>query len=173
MNKIILATGTMVGYAYGVEYFIAFYSGNEYEAFTFLNRAMGPYAWAYWTMVSCNVLFPQLFWFKKIRTNIPIMFVLAIIVNIGMWFERFVIIVTSLHRDYLPSSWGYFRPTIVDIAMFIGTFGLFFTLFMFFIRFLPMVAMSELKGVLPQADPHPTHDDAGHADAHAKEVAHG
>jgi len=173
MNKIILATGTMVGYAYGMEFFIAAYSGNEYEAFAFLNRAFGPYAWAYWTMVSCNVLFPQLFWFKKIRTSIPLMFVLAIIVNIGMWFERFVIIVTSLHRDYLPSSWGYFRPTIVDIGMFVGTFGLFFTLFMFFIRFLPMVAMSELKGVLPQADPHAHHKDAAHteADAH-KEVAH-
>jgi molybdopterin-containing oxidoreductase family membrane subunit len=172
MNKIMLATGTMVGYAYGCEFFIAAYSGNEYEAFAFLNRAFGPYAWAYWTMVSCNVFFPQLFWIKKVRTSIPAMFVLSIIVNIGMWFERFVIIVTSLHRDFLPSSWGYFRPRLVDVTTFIGTFGLFFTLFMLFIRFLPMVAMAEIKGVLPQANPHrdehPAEEGAGE-----KEAAHG
>ncbi len=121
MNKIILATGTIVGYAYATEFFIAWYSGNPYERFAFLNRAFGPYWWAYWTMVSCNVLSPQLFWFKRLRTSIPVMFVLSIFINIGMWFERFVIIATSLHRDFLPSSWGYFRPTIVDILTFIGT----------------------------------------------------
>ncbi len=110
MNKIILATGSMVGYAYAMEFFIAWYSGNPYEAFAFINRAFGPYAWAYWIMISCNVLAPQLFWFKKIRTNILIMFIISIIVNIGMWFERFVITVTSLHRDFLPSSWFYYSP---------------------------------------------------------------
>jgi molybdopterin-containing oxidoreductase family membrane subunit len=167
MNKIILATGTMVGYAYGMEFFIAWYSGNDYELFTFKNRAFGPYAWAYWTMVSCNVISPQLFWFKKLRTSIPVMFVVSIVVNIGMWFERFVIIVTSLHRDFMPGSWSYFRPTIWDIGMFTGTFGLFFTMFLLFVRFAPMIAISEVKGVMPQADPHGHgHDDAhGHAEA--------
>ena len=110
MAKIILVTGWMVGYAYSLEFFIAWYSGNPYELFVFINRATGPYAWAYWTMVSCNVLVPQLFWFKKVRQSLPALFVISIFVNIGMWFERFVIIVTSLHRDFLPSSWGYFRP---------------------------------------------------------------
>jgi molybdopterin-containing oxidoreductase family membrane subunit len=148
MNKVILATGCIVGYAYATEFFIAWYSSNQYEQFAFLNRAFGPYAWAYWTMVSCNVIFPQFFWVKKFRTNIAFMFVVSIIVNIGMWFERFVIIATSLHRDYLPSSWGYFRPTMVDICTFIGTFGLFLTLFLFFVRFLPMVAMAEVKGMM-------------------------
>lgn len=154
MCKIILATGMMVGYAYGLEFFIAWYSGNDYETFAFLNRAFGPYKWAYWTMISCNVISPQLFWFKRLRTNIPLIFIVSIFVNIGMWFERFVIIVTSLHRDFLPSSWGYFSPSIVDILTFFGTFGLFFSLFLLFIRFLPMVAISEVKGVMKQADPH-------------------
>lgn len=148
MNKIILVTGSIVGYAYCTEFFIAWYSGSVYERFTFLNRAFGPYAWAAWTMYSCNVFIPQLYWFKKLRTSIPVMFVISITTNIGMWFERFVIIVTSLHRDYLPSSWGYFKPTWVDICTFIGTVGLFLTLFLLFARFLPMIAMSEVKGVL-------------------------
>jgi molybdopterin-containing oxidoreductase family membrane subunit len=154
MCKIIIATGTMVGYAYGMEFFIAWYSGNPYEKFTFLNRAMGPYAWAYWTMISCNVLIPQLFWFRKIRTNVISVFVISIFINIGMWFERFVIIVTSLHRDYIPSSWSYFHPSIIDMSTFFGTFGLFFTLFLLFIRYLPMVAIAEVKGVLPVSSPH-------------------
>jgi molybdopterin-containing oxidoreductase family membrane subunit len=154
MAKIILVTGTMVGYAYGMEFFIAWYSGNPYEMFTFINRATGPYAWAYWTMVSCNVISPQVFWFKKARTSIPILFVMSIFVNIGMWFERFVIIVTSLHRDFLPSSWSYFRPTVWDVSCLLGSFGLFFTMFCLFVRFLPMVATAEVKTVLPQADPH-------------------
>jgi len=154
MNKVILVTGMMVGYAYSTEFFVAWYSGNEYEAFAFLNRAFGPYAWAYWTMVSCNVLVPQIFWVKKFRRNIPLMFVASILVNVGMWFERFVIVVTSLSSDFLPSSWDYYTPTIYDIGMFIGSFGLFFSLFLLFIRFLPMIAMAEVKGILPQADPH-------------------
>src|SRR5271170_3790265 len=148
MNKIILVTGSIVGYAYATEFFIAWYSGNGYERFAFINRAFGPYYWAYWTMISCNVLIPQLFWFKSMRTSIPVMFIISITTNIGMWFERFVIIVTSLHRDFLPSSWGYFRPTYVDMCTFTGTVGLFLTLFLLFARFLPMIAMSEVKGVL-------------------------
>src|SRR5450631_2211945 len=148
MNKIILVTGSIVGYAYATEFFIAWYSGNGYERFTFINRAFGPYYWAYWTMISCNVLIPQLYWFKRMRTNIAVMFIISITTNIGMWFERFVIIVTSLHRDFLPSSWGYFRPTYVDMCTFAGTIGLFLTLFLLFARFLPMIAMSEVKGVL-------------------------
>ncbi|MBS1152922.1 MAG: Molybdopterin oxidoreductase [Myxococcaceae bacterium] len=153
MNKIILLTGSLVGYAYAMEFFVAAYSGNEYEGFTFINRSFGPYAWAYWIMVSCNVITPQLFWFKKIRTNIAATFVLSIFVNIGMWFERFVITVTSLHRDALPSSWDYFVP-VTEVFFLVGTFGLFLTLFLLFVRFFPAIAMSEVKSVLPQANPH-------------------
>jgi molybdopterin-containing oxidoreductase family membrane subunit len=154
MNKIMLATGMMVGYAYGCEFFIAWYGGNEYERFAFINRAFGPYAWAYWTMITCNVLVPQIFWSKKMRTSIPVIFVATIFINIGMWFERFVIVASSLHRDFLPSSWDYYSPTFVDVATFVGSFGLFFTMFLLFLRFVPMIAISEVKGVLPQADPH-------------------
>ncbi len=153
MNRIILATGMMVGYAYAMEFFVAWYGGNRYEQFAFINRATGPYAWAYWTMVSCNVISPQIFWFKKARTSIPIMMIVAIFVNIGMWFERFVITVTSLSRDFLPSSWAYFRPTIVDVGMLIGSFGLFFTLFLLFLRFGPMIAIAEIKAIMPEPKP--------------------
>src|SRR5437588_6398009 len=154
MGKVVLATGSMVGYAYGMEFFIAWYGGNPYELYAFKNRAVGPYWWAYWTMISCNVICPQLFWFKAVRSNVVIVFIISIFVNIGMWFERFVIIVTSLHRDYIPSNWGYYSPTWVDIWTFIGTIGLFMTLFLLFQRFLPMIAIAEVKGVTPQADPH-------------------
>ena len=157
MNKIILVTGTMVGYAYAMEFFTAWYSGNRYEQFAFINRAFGPYAWAYWTMVTCNVVSPQLFWFKKIRTTPWMMVIVCVFVNIGMWFERFVITVTSLSRDFLPSSWGYYQPTWIDIGMFTGSFGLFFTLFLLFCRYLPIVAMAEVKTVIPEnhlADAH-------------------
>jgi molybdopterin-containing oxidoreductase family membrane subunit len=153
MNKILLATGTMVGYAYGMEFFIAWYSGNPIEQFTFINRAFGPYIWAYWIMISCNVLFPQLFWFKKIRRSIPVMFAIVILVNVGMWFERFVIIVTSLHRDYLPSSWAMYYPTMYDFGILLGSFGLFFTLTLLFAKTLPVVAISEIKAVLQGAQP--------------------
>ena len=127
MNKIMLCTGSLVGYAYAMEFFIAYYSGDDYERFCFINRATGPYWWAYWTMISCNVISPQFFWSKRLRTSIPVMFVISIFINIGMWFERFVIIVTSLHRDFLPSSWGYFRPTVLDVCIYAGSIGLFFT----------------------------------------------
>ncbi|HVH40702.1 MAG TPA: NrfD/PsrC family molybdoenzyme membrane anchor subunit [Labilithrix sp.] len=172
MNKIMLVTGSLVGYAYAMEFFIAWYGGNDYEWFVFKNRAGGPYAWAYWTMISCNVISPQLFWFKKLRTSIPVMFVVSIFINIGMWFERFVIIVTSLHRDFLPSSWGYFRPTLVDIFTYAGTLGLFFTAFLLFIRWIPMIAIAEVKGVLPEADPHHApHGDEHGEGAHAPQAA--
>jgi len=154
MAKIMMVTGMMVGYAYAIEFFIAAYSGNPYEQFVFVNRAFGPYAWAYWIMVTCNVLSPQIFWWKKARTNMAILFVMSIVVNIGMWFERFVIVASSLHRDFLPSSWDYYTPTLWDVATFVGSFGLFFTMFCLFARFLPMVAMAEVKTVLPGADPH-------------------
>ncbi len=154
MCKITLATGTMVGYAYAMEFFIAWYGANPNEGFAFINRAFGPYAWAYWIMITCNVVTPQLFWFKKVRQNIPLVWVLSLFVNVGMWFERFVIICTSLTRDFLPSSWGYISPTVVDIFTFFGTFGVFSVLFLLFIRFLPIMPMAELKAVTPQADPH-------------------
>ena len=140
MAKIMLLTGSMVGYAYAMEFFIAWYSTNPYEQYVFMNRAFGPYAWAYWIMIACNVITPQLFWFKKIRTNIKALFILSIFVNIGMWFERFVIIASSLHRDFLPSSWDYYVPTFWDISLFLGSFGLFFTLFLLFIRFVPIIS---------------------------------
>ncbi|MCL2724899.1 MAG: polysulfide reductase NrfD [Polyangiaceae bacterium] len=173
MSKIILTTGSLVGYAYAMEFFIAWYGGNDYERFLFVNNRMtGPMAWAYWIMISCNVLSPQVFWFKKFRTSIPVMFVVSILVNIGMWFERFVIIVTSLFRDFLPSSWGYFRPTLIDIFTYAGTLGLFFTAFLLFIRWVPMIAIAEVKGVMPEADPHFGHDDGGHEGSPEHMAAH-
>ncbi|MGB3105251.1 NrfD/PsrC family molybdoenzyme membrane anchor subunit [Sphingobacterium siyangense] len=148
MNIIIMTTGSIVGVAYLTELFIAMYSRSEYEMYAFENRMLGPYAWAYWSMMTCNVISPQLFWFKKIRTSIPISWILSIVVNIGMWFERFVIIVTSLHRDYLPSSWAMFYPTWTDVGIFVGSIGLFFTLFLLFLRFLPGIAIAEVKLLL-------------------------
>lgn len=148
MNKIIMATGLMVGYAYGCEFFIAWYSGNPFEQFAFINRAFGPYWWAYWIMVSCNVFIPQIFWWKKARTSIGIMFVVSLFVNIGMWFERFVIVTTSLHRDFLPSSWGFYIPTWYDWGITLGSFGFFFIFFLLFCRLLPTIAMAEVKSVM-------------------------
>ncbi|WP_299993015.1 NrfD/PsrC family molybdoenzyme membrane anchor subunit [Marinifilum sp. N1E240] len=148
MNKIIIATGSIVGIAYITELFIAWYSGVEYEQYAFLNRATGPYWWAYAIMMTCNVISPQLLWFKKLRRNLVFTFILSIFINIGMWFERFVIIVTSLHRDYLPSSWSMYEPTFVEVGIFIGTLGLFFTCFLLFIRVFPVIAIAEVKSVL-------------------------
>ncbi|NOZ46735.1 MAG: polysulfide reductase NrfD [Chlorobi bacterium] len=148
MNKIIIATGSIVGVAYITELFMSWYSGNIYEQYTFLNRATGPYWWAYWIMMTCNVISPQLLWFKKLRRNLTFTFILSIFINIGMWFERFVIVVTSLHRDFLPSSWSMYYPSITEVGIFIGTFGIFFTLFLLFIRFFPVIAISEVKSVL-------------------------
>jgi len=153
MNKIMLLTGSMVGYAYAMEFFIAWYSGLPIERFTFINRAFGSYAWAYWVMISCNVISPQLFWSKKIRRTIPVMFVIAIFVNIGMWFERFVIIVSSLSRDFLPSSWHLFTPTYVDFMILIGSFGFFFTWLLLFTKALPVVSMAEVKATVTGSQP--------------------
>jgi len=154
MAKLIIATSGMVGFAYAVEFFTALYSGNPYEQFAFLNRAFGPFGWTYGIMVVCNVVLPQFFWKRKLRTNFAFVFVVSVMINVGMWFERFTIIVTSLHRDYLPSSWTGYAPTLVEIATLIGSFGLFFTCFLLFCRFLPVVAIAEVKGVLENAHPH-------------------
>jgi molybdopterin-containing oxidoreductase family membrane subunit len=161
MCKVILATGTMVGYAYAMEFFIAWYGANPNEGFAFINRAFGPYWWAYFIMVSCNVITPQFFWFKGVRNNTAMVFILSLFVNVGMWFERFVIIATSLARDFLPSSWGYYSPSVVEIFTFFGTFGVFSVLFLLFVRFLPIMAVAELKAVTPQADAHAGPQDAG------------
>lgn len=148
MCKVVMLTGTMVGLAYITEFFVAAYSGVEYEQYAFINRATGPYWWAYWSMMTCNLIAPQVFWFKWARTTPWFIFMLSIVVNVGMWFERFVIIVTSLHREYLPSGWVMYSPTLVEIGIFLGTFGLFFTCFFLFSKFLPVINMAEVKGIL-------------------------
>ncbi len=151
MAKIMLATGLMVAYGYFIEIFMAWYSGNNFERYTILNRQLGPYAWSWWMLMLCNVVIPQALWFKKVRQNIPLLFVLSLVVNTGMWLERFVIVVTSLHRDYLPSSWGMYYPTFWDWATFIGTIGLFLALMFLFVRFLPMISIFEMRTLLPEA----------------------
>lgn len=148
MNKIIMLTGMLVGYAYMSEIFIAWYSGSAYEQFAFKNRITGPYGWAYWIMFSCNVIIPQLFWLKKLRRSIPVMFVISILVNVGMWFERYVIVVTSLHRDFLPANWGEFNMTFFDFGALIGSFGMFLTLFLLYIKTLPAISISEVKSTM-------------------------
>ena len=148
MCRVVMVTGTMVGIAYITEFFVAAYSGVEYEQYAFINRATGPYWWAYWTMMSCNLIAPQVFWFRWARTTPWFIFILSIIVNIGMWFERFVIIVTSLHRDFLPSSWSMYTPTIVEVSILIGSFGLFFFFYFLFCRYLPTINMAELKSIV-------------------------
>ena len=183
MCKIIVLTGSIVGYAYAMEFFIAWYSGNSFERFVFVHNRLAapfmswfswvpgigpklaelganpaPYWWAYWSMIFCNVVAPQLFWSRYFRRHVIWVFIVCNFVNAGMWFERFVIIVTSLHRDFLPSSWNMFHPTWVDIWTFTGTFGIFLSLFLLFIRWLPMICIFEVKAVLPEADPHHGHD---------------
>jgi len=151
MCKLIIFTSGLVGLAYATEFFTAFYSGNPYEQFAFVNRTAGPLAWGYWIMVGCNVLMPQLFWFPRVRRTLPVVFVISLLVNVGMWFERFIIIVSSLERDFLPSSWSSYSPTSIEIATLIGSFGLFFTCFLMFCRFVPVIAIAEIKGVLQPA----------------------
>jgi len=148
MCKVMLLTGMLVGFAYATELFMAWYSGNEYELAVFRNRMVGPYAWAYWTMVVCNVVVVQVFWSKRMRSHATVMFGVSILVNVGMWFERFVIIVTSLNRDYLPSAWRMFHPTWVDLGTFTGSIGVFFFGFLLFMRYLPVVAVSEVKAAM-------------------------
>jgi molybdopterin-containing oxidoreductase family membrane subunit len=150
MCKVLLATGTICSYAYVIEFYVAYYSQHHYEQFAFTNRPLGPMGWAFWTLMGCNVVSPLPFWSKRLRHNLYVVMFVAMAVNIGMWFERFVIIVISLHRDFLPSSWGSYWPTRVDLAMFAGSFGLFMTLFLLFCRFLPVIAMAEIKTVMPE-----------------------
>jgi molybdopterin-containing oxidoreductase family membrane subunit len=151
MCKVTLLTGSIVALAYLTEVFIGFYSGNPNETYVIVNRVLGPYAWGYWIMVGCNALVPQLFWSRRVRASIPVIFVVSILINVGMWFERFIIIVTSLHRDYLPSSWAMYMPTLTEMTILLGSFGLFFTLFLLFLRFFPVISMNEVKGVLHYA----------------------
>ena len=152
MAKVILATGLIVAYGYAVEFFIAWYSGNPYEQYVMVNRALGPYAPAFWTMIAANVIAPQLLWSRRVRSSIPILFVISLIVNVGMWFERFVIVVTSLHRDYIPAAWAMYTPTFWDWSTFIGTIGLFFALLFLFIRVLPMISIFEMRELVAETE---------------------
>jgi Ni/Fe-hydrogenase subunit HybB-like protein len=171
MNKVILLTGTIVGVAYLTELFIAWYSGYVYEQFAFFNRALGPYWWSYFGMMFCNVVSPQLFWKKSWRRNIWLTFFLSIIINIGMWFERFVIIATTLARDYLPSSWSYYTPSWVEIGIFMGSLGLFFTCYLVFARVAPVVAVAEIKSILKSSGNQYVGANAVHAEHH-EEAGH-
>ena len=147
-----LTTGMIVAYGYLMEAFFAYYSGNEYERFLALNRALGPYWWTYWALIACNVLIPQVFWFQAARRHVPLLFVVSLVINVGMWLERFVIIVVSLHRDYLPSSWEIYRPTIWDWATLVGSIGLFFTLLFLFLRVLPVISIFELRELVHETE---------------------
>ncbi len=169
MARVLLLTGSIVSYAYATEFFSAWFGGNLYERYHFINRATGPYAWGFYIMVLCNAITPQVFWFRKARANVAALFVASVAVNIGMWFERFIIIVVSLHRGFLPSSWAMFYPTVFDVGILVGAFGLFFTCFLLFIRVLPMVAIWEVKGTVG----HGAHRMALSDDEAAPEVAHG
>jgi molybdopterin-containing oxidoreductase family membrane subunit len=154
MAKILLATGLMVGYGYAIEAFMAWYSGNPFEQYVQLNRMLGTYAKHYWALIACNVVIPQLLWFTRVRSSSIMLFFLGMVVLVGMWLERFVIVITSLHRDFLPSSWGMYSPTIFDWTTFIGTIGLFLSLLFLFIRFLPMISIAEMRMLLPAAEAH-------------------
>jgi molybdopterin-containing oxidoreductase family membrane subunit len=151
MTKVMLATGMIVAYGYANEAFFAWYSANPYEGYMMLNRMTGPYAFFYWSLIAINAAMIQLFWFRKVRDNVALLFILSLFVNLGMWLERFIIIVTSLHRDFLPSSWDMYYPTRWDFAMFAGTIGLFFSLFFLFVRFLPAIAIFEMRTIVPEA----------------------
>jgi molybdopterin-containing oxidoreductase family membrane subunit len=148
MNIVIMVTGSIVGTAYITELFISWYSGVEYEAYAFINRFSGPYWWAYWSMMTCNVISPQLIGVKPLRRSLLFTFIISIVVNIGMWFERYVIIVSSIHRDYLPSSWSMHYPSHIDLGVYVGTIGLFFVFFLLFARFFPVLPIAELKTIL-------------------------
>ena len=152
MAKVMLATGLIVAYGYMMETFGAFYSGNQYDKFMVLNRWFGPYAFFYWMLILCNIVIPQMMWFKKVRMNVAVLFVISLIVNIGMWLERFIIVVTSLHRDFLPSSWGMYYPTKWDWATYTGTIGLFLTLLFLFIRYLPVISISEMRVLVEETE---------------------
>ncbi|MCI0354432.1 MAG: polysulfide reductase NrfD [Acidobacteria bacterium] len=155
MSKIMLATGLIVAYGYMMETFMAWYSGSEYEWFMIINRMTGPYWPYYWMLIACNVVLPQLLWIRKVRTWVPALFVISLIVNVGMWLERFIIVTTSLHRDFLPSSWGYYAPTFWDWSTYVGSIGLFLALLFLFVRFLPMISIFEMRTLLPEAEVKP------------------
>jgi molybdopterin-containing oxidoreductase family membrane subunit len=150
MAKVMLATGLIVGYGYTMEAFFAWYSASPHEKFMMWNRMFGQYAWAYWSLISINVVMVQFLWLKKVRHNVGLLFVMSLFVNVGMWLERFVIVVTSLANDFVPSSWAHYTPTRWDYLLYAGTFGLFTTAFLLFLRFLPMISMFEVKTLLPQ-----------------------
>ena len=150
MAKVMLATGLIVAYGYMMEAFMAFYGNDVADQYMTMNRFRGPYAVVYWTLIACNIVIPQVLWSRRVRGSVPVLFVISLVVNTGMWLERFVIVVTSLHRDFLPSSWGMYYPTVWDVATFIGTIGLFLTLFLLFIRFLPVIAIFEMRGLVPE-----------------------
>jgi molybdopterin-containing oxidoreductase family membrane subunit len=152
MAKVMLATGLIVGYGYVMEAFFGWYSGNKNERYMIWNRMHGPYAYYYWALILCNIITPQFLWIKKIRSNLLVLWLISIVVSIGMWLERFVIVITSLHRDFLPSSWGMYQPSMWDWTMFVGTIGFFFTLLFLFIRFLPMISIFEMRTILPEAE---------------------
>jgi len=151
MAKVMLVTGLIVAYGYLVEAFIGWYSGDTFERFVSLNRTTGPYAFFYWALIVCNIAIPQALWFTRVRTSVPVLFVIALIINIGMWLERFIIVVTSLHRDFLTSSWGMYSPTFWDWSTFVGSIGLFLALLFLFLRFLPMISIAEMRAILPEA----------------------
>jgi molybdopterin-containing oxidoreductase family membrane subunit len=167
MCKVMLATGMMVSYGYIMEHFIAWYSGNPYEMGQFFKvRWFGPMKVIFWTMFTCNVVVPQFFWFKRVRTNMVMIWVMSLFINLGMWCERFNIVITSLHRDFLPSSWRNYSPTWVDLSLFIGTIGLFSTLFLLFLKFVPAVAVTEVKELRHEME-HDEHEREHGAEAHA------
>jgi Ni/Fe-hydrogenase subunit HybB-like protein len=152
MAKIMLATGSILAYGYAAELFYSYYSGNPYERYVTINRALGPYGWSYWALIACNIVTPQLLWFQSIRRNVPVLFVVSLVINVGMWLERFVIVVISLHRDYLPSAWHMYYPTVWDFTHFVGSLGLFFTLLFLFIRLLPMISIFELRELVHETE---------------------
>ncbi len=151
MAKVMLVTGLIVAYGYATEAFIAWYSGSTYEGFMIWNRMTGPYRTLYWALIVCNVVAPQALWFRRVRSNVPVLFLMSLVVNTGMWLERFIIVVTSLHRDFLPSSWGMYAPTAWDWTTFVGTIGMFVTLLFLFLRFLPAISIFEMRTILPAA----------------------
>jgi molybdopterin-containing oxidoreductase family membrane subunit len=152
MAKIMLATGLMVAYGYGMEVFFSWYSADEHEWYVAVNRAFGPYALAYWALIACNIATPQLLWFRSVRKNVPLLFIISLIINVGMWLERFVIIVVSLHRDYLPSSWKMYYPTFWDWSLLFGSVGLFLTLLFIFLRLLPVISIFELRELVHETE---------------------
>jgi molybdopterin-containing oxidoreductase family membrane subunit len=171
-GKLMLVTGLIVAYGYGTEVFIGWFSGNTYESYMTWNRMFGPYAWSFWALILCNVIVPQLLWSKAVRTNIMAMFMITIVINIGMWLERFVIVITSLHRDFLPSSWGMYTPTIWDWATYIGTIGFFFMCILFFVRFLPAISIFEMRELVHE-ESHGHHGGHAHGATAAPHDTHG